>query len=230
MSQVEHDRSQLGAFALGALDPDEERAVHAHVSTCPECQRELADFVSLRQALDQVPPEAFLDGPPNGGDLLLRETLRQVRAAAPEHARRRWSPALVAAAVVALVAVTLGGGVLIGRATAPDTVVADSLPDGSLLAEATDPATGASATVAVEPRAGWVWVTADIAGVPAGEKCEMVVTADNGDEFVAGSWLVSEQGAARGLELEGAALVAPDDVASVSIRTLDGRTMVTIPV
>ncbi|OLF18056.1 anti-sigma factor family protein [Actinophytocola xanthii] len=229
MSSVEHDRSLLGAYALGALDPVEERAVHAHVAGCPDCQRELAEFVDLRQALDQVPPEAFLDGPPDGGDLLLRKTLRRVREEVPE-GRRRWSPATVAAAVVLLVAVALGGGVLIGRETAPDTVTAESPPAGTRTAQATDPETGASMTVQVEPRAGWVWVNADIAGVPAGEKCQMrVIPRGDGDPLVAGSWVVSEQGEAKGLRLEGTALVAPDEVESVEIVTTDGRTMVSVP-
>ena len=32
----------LAAFALHALDRDEEQAVAAHVQSCPLCQRELA--------------------------------------------------------------------------------------------------------------------------------------------------------------------------------------------
>jgi anti-sigma factor RsiW len=231
MSSVEHDRSLLGAYALGALDPAEERAVHAHVSSCPDCQREVAEFVDLRQALDQVPPEAFLDGPPESGDLLLRRTLRRVREESPA-GRRRWSPASVAAAVVLLVAVALGGGVLIGRETAPEKVTAqptEQPPAGTRTAQATDPKTGASMTVQVEPRAGWVWVNADIKGVPAGEECEMLIVPRDGEPLIAGGWKVSAQGEAKGLHLEGTALVTPDDVESVEIVTTDGRTMVSVP-
>lgn len=235
MSQVEHDRSQLGAYALGALDPVEERAVHAHVSTCPECQRELAEFVNLRQALDQVPPEAFLDGPPDGGDLLLHNTLRRVRAEAPK--RSGSFPGLVAASAVVAVAVALGGGIVIGRQTAPDSSAApptstpptSTLPAGTVTAQATDPETGASMNVTVEPRAGWVWVTADVTGVPAGEKCELVVVPRDGEPLVAGSWVVGEKAEAAGLELEGTALVEPGEVASVRIVTTDGRNMVSVP-
>lgn len=227
MSSVEHDRSMLGAYALGALDPAEERAVHAHVSTCPECQRELAEFVDLRQALDQVPPEAFLDGPPDGGELLLRNTLRRVRAEAPEAPRRRWSPGLVAASVAVLAAVALGGGILIGRETAPAPPTA--LPAGTVTAEGTNPETGASMKVSVEPRAGWVWVNAFVKDVPAGEKCELVVVPREGEPLTAGSWVVSEKGETEGLMLEGTALVEPGEVAEVRIVTTDGRTMVSVP-
>lgn len=230
MSSIEHDRSMLGAYALGAVDPAEERAIHAHVSTCPSCQRELAEFVDLRQALDQVPPEAFLDGPPDGGELLLQNTLRRVRAEAPAVAppRRRWSPGLVAASVAVLAAVALGGGILIGRETAPDAPPA-ALPAGTVTAEGTDPGTGASMKVSVEPRAGWVWVNAFVEDVPAGEKCELVIVPRNGEPLTAGSWVVSEKGETEGLMLEGTALVEPGQVEEVRIVTTDGRTMVSVP-
>jgi hypothetical protein len=229
MSSVEHDRSVLGAYALGALDPAEEPAVHAHVATCPECQRELAEFVDLRQALDQVPPEAFLDGPPDSGDFLLQNTLRRVRAGAPAPPRRLRSPALVAASVAVLAAVALGGGFLIGRETAPPSTAITAFPEGTVSAEGTDPDTGASMRLDVEPRAGWVWVNAFIEGVPAGEQCELVVVPRDGQPVVAGSWVVSEQGEAEGLELDGTALIKPGEVEEVRIVTTDGRTMVSVP-
>jgi hypothetical protein len=36
----EHPRSAIGAYALGALDPDEAAAVRRHLETCPECAAE----------------------------------------------------------------------------------------------------------------------------------------------------------------------------------------------
>jgi anti-sigma factor RsiW len=59
------DRPALGAYALGALPPDEERAVEHHVATCDDCFIQLIDFLRLRNWLSQVPPEAFLNGPPD---------------------------------------------------------------------------------------------------------------------------------------------------------------------
>jgi len=108
MNPVDHDRSLLGAYALGALDPLEAQLVHDHLAGCPDCRREVADLNDLRAALDEVPPEAFLDGPPDGGDLLLRRTVRAARAETAAPARQappRRRLALVAAAVLALVAV-----------------------------------------------------------------------------------------------------------------------------
>jgi hypothetical protein len=225
-----HDRAQLGAYALGALDPVEARQVHEHLTTCMDCQREVNELMMIRRALDQVPPEAFIDGPPEDGDLLLRRTLRQVRTEAPP--RRRVSAGFAVAAAVA-VAVALGGGVLLGRETVSTPPVAQpptsTLPSNARLAEATDPDTGTAMNIALEPRKGWVWVNANVKGLAEGLHCEMYVVSKDGDEILAGGWLVSAEGSANGTDLEGTALIPPDQVAAIEIRTQDGETMVSVP-
>jgi len=224
-----HDRAQLGAYALGVLDPVEARQVHEHLATCLDCQREVNELMMIRRALDQVPPEAFVDGPPEDGDLLLRRTLNQVRAETPP--RRRVSPGIAVAAAVA-VAIALGGGVLLGRETVstpeagPPT---STLPWNARLAEATDPATGATMNVALEPKKGWVWVNANVQGLEDGLLCEMYVISKDGKEILAGGWLVSKEGSENGTLLEGTALLPPDEVEAVEIRTQDGQTMVSVP-
>jgi hypothetical protein len=238
MSGPVHDRAQLGAYAIGALDPVEARAVHEHIAGCVECQREVSELMMIRRALDQVPPEAFLDGPPEGGDLLLRRTLRRVTNEAPAMAAApRRKPGLVAVAA-AVAAIALAGGVVLGRQTAPEgTVVAEgppttatSTPSNARLAEATDPATGTTMKVAVEPKKGWVWVHADVTGLESGLPCQMWVFNKKGEKILAGSWLVSEDGAKNGTRLEGTAIIAPDQVTDVQITTVDGDEMVTVPV
>jgi hypothetical protein len=225
-----HDRAQLGAYALGALDPVEARQVHEHLTNCLDCQREVNELMMIRRALDQVPPEAFIDGPPAEGDLLLRRTLRQVRTEAPP--RRRFSAGLAVAAAVA-VAVALGGGILLGRETVSTTPVAQpptsTLPSNARLAEATDPDSGTTMNIALEPRKGWVWVNANVQGLTEGLHCEMYVVSKDGDEILAGGWLVSKEGSANGTDLEGTALIPPDQVKAVEIRTQDGQTMVSVP-
>lgn len=224
-----HDRAQLGAYALGALDPVEARQVHEHLTTCLDCQREVNELMMIRRALDQVPPEAFIDGPPEDGDLLLRRTLRQVRAEAPP--RRRVSAGFAVAAAVA-VAVALGGGVLLGRETVSTPVAqppTSTLPANARFAEATDPETGTSMSVALEPRKGWVWVNANVTGLDEGLRCELYVISASGDEILAGGWLVSAEGSAKGTDLEGTALLPPDQVKAIEIRTQTGQTMVSVP-
>ena len=231
---TQHDPQLLGAYVLGALDEQEVREMDEHLASCPECVRELEDLRAMEAYLGEVPPEAMLDGPPEGGDLLLQRTLRQVRSERGTVVRRRQFALGAAAAVVA--AVVLGAGVFVGKVTTPggtvaaptETVAPD--PAGTKLATATDPVTKASMTVKVIPAAGWVRTNIAVNGIPEGEKCRIFVVAKDGSRQEAGSWVVSKKGAAEGANLDGAALVAPNDVKSVVVENFAGKKFVEVPV
>lgn len=225
-----HDRSQLGAYALGALEPDEAREVEQHLAGCAECRAELAEFEEMKEFLGEVPPEAFLDGPPADGDLLLQRTLRAARVESATSAgvkpRRRW---LLAAAAVVVVAGALGGGVAIGRQSV-DQVVAEDTPAGSKQVSATDAVTGTTMATTVEPRTGWSWIVVNLTGLKAGAECEMLVTDKTGRTWTAGSWIVSDKAAREGSRFGGGVLVPLEQVRSVEIRTVQGEHVVTTQV
>ncbi|MEV5718405.1 zf-HC2 domain-containing protein [Amycolatopsis mediterranei] len=237
MNSVDESHTQLGAYALGALDPGEAADFERrHLQTCAQCRFDLNELVALRDSLDEVPPEAFLDGPPEGGDLLLQKTLRRVRdeeeRVAPARSGGRRGLALVAAAV--LVVAALGGGVLVGRQTAEPPPQALPAPGpetpGTKTAEGRDPTTGVQLTASVIPFQGWVKTNVSVKGVRAGEKCLLQVVTKEGQAVTAGSWQVSEKWENQGFQLDGSALVAPDDVKSVDIVTVDGRKLVSAQV
>ena len=229
-----HEPQLLGAYVLGVLDEREVRAVEAHLASCPRCRAELADLRVAQEAMGDVPPEALLDGPLEGGDLLLQRTLRQVRSERGGQVRRRRVGLGLAAAAVA--AVVLGGGFAVGRSTAPDvaavgpTTTQPAPPAGTRLGSATDPVTGARMTVQVRPAAGWVRVNASVAGIAQNEKCRLFVVAKDGSRQEAGSWLVSSAGEKDGTNLDGSALIAPEDVAAIEVRNFDDERIVTVPV
>lgn len=255
MSVHEFDISLLGPYSLGVLDADEARFVDEHLATCESCRVELADLNDMTQLLGEVPPEAFLDGPPEDGDLLLQRTLRQVRAEkaavevetappgppapvapqpAPARTGRGWRPVLVAAASALIAGALLAGGVLIGRQSGepvaePGPTPTVSVP-GEKTAKATDRSTGTTMAATVTPKAGWVAVKVKVDNLPAGAQCELRVTDASGKSFVAGSWLVSEKGSREGHVIDGAALVPIDKVKSVDVVTFQGRRMVSVPV
>ncbi|MFC6163003.1 anti-sigma factor family protein [Kribbella jiaozuonensis] len=227
----EHDRTQLGAYALGALEPGEVAEVDEHLATCAECRAELAELEEMKDFLGEVPPEAFLEGPPEGGDLLLQRTLREVRETSPEPvvveapAKRRSSRWLMVAAAFVLVAGALGGGVALGRSTAPPQAAEPAA--GYKEVTATDTATGATMATTVEPRTGWSWVQVQVKGLTAGDQCQLLVTDKTGKTWTAGSWVVSEKAAKNGSTFGGGVLVPLDQVQSVEIRTLQGKHVVT---
>ncbi|MEV6634695.1 zf-HC2 domain-containing protein [Actinoplanes sp. NPDC051470] len=226
----DHQTELLGAYVLGVLDPGERSTVQKHLDGCEHCRAEADELREMEAALGELPPEALIEGPPEDGDLLLQKTLREVRGERARGDRTRRA-VWVAAAAVAGVAV-LGGGTLIGRATAPSGQIAAPAPaistavPGTRGGTATDPATGAAMAVQVEPAAGWVRVHAQVSGIATGEQCRLWVVARDGRRREAGSWLVA--GAAS--RVDGSALVAPADVASVQVETFAGRPLITVPV
>ncbi|WP_250000874.1 zf-HC2 domain-containing protein [Actinoplanes sp. M2I2] len=220
-----HQSEQLGAYALGVLDDDEWAAVHAHVEDCPECRREVGDLRGIEERLGEIPPEAFLEGPPPDGDLLLQKTLHQVRDEGRGHTRRRralWTLAAVAAALIAV-----AGGISVGRSFVdPPGPVAPAVVAGPRTLTTTDAATGTSMDVTITPAAGWVRLRATVAGVPAGSQCRLFVVARDGSREYAGSWLVGPDATT----VDGSALVAPAEVTAVQLETYAGQLLATAPI
>ncbi|GAA3507365.1 zf-HC2 domain-containing protein [Streptomyces showdoensis] len=234
----------LGPYVLGVLDDAEAGRVAAHVERCGTCREEVTALREMEEALGEVPPEAFLDGPPDGGDLLLQRTLRQVRGERDRARRRRGALAGLAAAA-ALAGVFWAGTAVPGGAgeppvalppptTAPpsETAVPATPPPGTRVASATDAATGARMTVRVTPAARWVRVHAAVTGLPPGERCRLIVVGRDGGETVAGSWVVgagAHMGEGKGASLDGSAAVDPGDARAVVVENEAGKRFVTVP-
>jgi hypothetical protein len=224
------DHVDLAGYLMEVLDEPEKQRVEEHLTGCPECRAEVDSLREWTAALAAVPEAMLIDGPPEDADLLLQRTLRQIRGESSGRRHRR--TAMVTSAAAAVAALAIAGGVLVGRATAPEPVPLAqptasaqptvSTPPGTRFASTTDPATGARLSVAVLPAAGWVRITATVAGIPAGQRCRLEVVSRDGTAVLAGSWLVSPQGAANGTTLNGSALIDPAQVASVRVVTTTG--------
>ncbi len=217
MSQHPHDL--LGPYSLEALDGDEQRQVDEHLAGCPGCREELGELDALRARLDEVPPEAFLDGPPEGADLLLARTLRQARS---ERQRPR---AWAAAAAVIVVLAALGGGLLIGlSSSSPPSLTGGT---GSTRVAVSNPVTGVHMTVVVTPAKGWVRLQGAFTGVPAHAECYLMVVDRSGHRVIAGSWLAPSKSPPGGERVDGSALVPPKDVTAVQVVTFGGQVLAT---
>lgn len=113
-NDARHDgiRSNLPAFALGGLSPDEAGAVREHLRECEECRRELALYAPLTHALDLAPPDA--SPPPGARERFLQRTsnIRTLPTGAPDASDPRRHPSRLPWALAAaslLLAVLLGG-------------------------------------------------------------------------------------------------------------------------
>jgi anti-sigma factor RsiW len=88
---VEHAEN-LSAYALGALDPVEARAVRGHLARCPECRWQLDQLTVVKDVLDHVPLEALLDSSPDNEELLLEHTVDKPEPEYPPSADGPASP------------------------------------------------------------------------------------------------------------------------------------------
>lgn len=219
----EHPNELLGPYSVDALEPDEQRQVSEHLAECPGCREELHELESLRVRLEEIPAEAFLDGPPDGGDLLLARTIRQARA------ERRRPPVWSVAAAVLLILVALGGGLLIGLSSSGGPAPL-AVPAGSTKVAASNPTNGVHMTVVITPAKGWVRLEGAFTGVPGHARCYLMVVDKSGHRVIAGSWLAPYKSPAGGERVSGSALVPPDDVASVQVVTFAGQVLDTAQV
>ncbi len=243
-----HDAVTLGCYALGVLDAHESRGVEQHLMGCSACRAQVADFHRIRTALDEVPREAFLheleDALPKPSDLLLQRTLRQIRQESvipqqraadqsprasprpvedlpePQHAKpRRWPGYLAAAAVAAVVA--FGGAAVFLQNQAPGSGIATTRTG-----EAS--ATGGIELVAeIAPSSqDRYMVTAKINGLPAAQKCKLIVVGADGSRTEAFAWTSSEKGRDEGATVRGMVSVPPDRVKSISVENAEGKAFV----
>jgi len=112
VSEEDHVREELGAYVLGALEPDEAEAVRRHLSRCADCVREHARLAGLPALLSLAGPVE--PGAPAPAveervlDAVAREGTRPAEGRDPERSggwrRLAARPALLAAASVAAVA------------------------------------------------------------------------------------------------------------------------------
>jgi predicted anti-sigma-YlaC factor YlaD len=188
-------RPSLGVYVLGAIDPAERGLVDAHLVTCRDCRDELAGVAGLPALLARVNPDEISriraddavrpmasDGPPE-------ELLGTVLGLAEARRRRnRWRYLSAAAAVVAI-----AGGLFAGLSSATSTTVTKtvvaSVGDGSWdTAQATNQATGATATVAYSEQLWGRAFQVQVDHIPLGTTCQMWVVHPDGSRTEVAAW------------------------------------------
>jgi anti-sigma factor RsiW len=205
----------VGAYVLGALEPEEREQVARHITGCASCEATLRELEGLPAWLSQVPPPAALPDHPVPSELAFR---RLQRSAAGGTARSRtWMPGrrrfLAVAAAVAIGAAGVTGAVVASTGGAPTTVSATA---GSVHAKA-----------ALQPAGAGTSITLSMAGVPSGERCRLVAEDRSGRWATASEWTADYHG---DVHITGRVPMDTDDIQRLVVRTLDGHTLVSMQV
>ncbi|GII23733.1 zf-HC2 domain-containing protein [Planosporangium mesophilum] len=248
MTTPEDVHRDVGAYALGVLDPRDTARFERHLMACRSCPHELAELSPVAALLSRVDPrEPVLAARPtpqprNADPRHLDQRhpdqrhpdLRNngPRAAGPRRrgaARRAFTLAACLALFVAggAVAVSLGltGNELPG--VPPMSPVAQRL-------HAADPNTGADATVQMEPKQWGSQVTLRLTRVDGPLVCRLVAVSKAGRSEVVMGWSVPPGGygttARPGpLVLHGGTDLRPSDLSRLEVRTGAGTLLVAVP-
>jgi hypothetical protein len=189
-------RPSLGVYVLGAIDPAERSLVDAHLVTCRDCRDELAGLAGLPALLARVNPDEISritsddtvrantgadDRPP--GELI--GTVLDLAAA--RRRRTRWRFAAAAAAVAAIAGGLFGG---LSSITTTRTVAIPVSPGGTHwdTVEATNPVTGASASVAYSHEMWGDAFEVLVDRIPVGTTCALWVVHPDGTRTQVAAW------------------------------------------
>ncbi|HZE31933.1 MAG TPA: zf-HC2 domain-containing protein [Actinoallomurus sp.] len=221
-------RILLGVYVLGAIEPAERAMVDAHLGVCGRCRDELASLAGLPAMLGRVTEDQLdqLGAPP---EELLDSIL--TKAADESRGRRRKNRLWLVAAAAALVVVT-GVGVRAMSGTDGGTIAKPptspaATPSAVTTVHGNDPATGVRAEIAMQPKGWGTAFSVRLAGAPADSQCRLIAIDKKGRQDVAGGWRVEYLGEAS---FYGSSMFQKQDIASVEIRTLDGKRLLHVRV
>jgi hypothetical protein len=219
-------RISLGVYVLGAIEPTERSELEAHLATCGRCRDELASLAGLPALLSRVTEEQLAQlGPPQEElfESVLGQANRETRG------RRRRNVVLLAAAAIALVVATgLGVGAVTHERPAPPVASGTPQPGPTLIRS--DRATGVRAQVSMQAKQWGTAFDVVISGAPPGAECQLIAVDRNGRSDVAGAWEVPYATRKESAEYFGSSMITRDELASIEVRTLEGKRLISIPV
>ncbi|MCP9954048.1 anti-sigma factor family protein [Actinomadura madurae] len=234
-SQVEH--TDVGAYALGLLEPGDRRAFEAHLRGCGACQAELRALSGTAGALfelgggpGEAGPEAGEDEP-SAPPAPVIDMMRRKR----RHDRRLRRGAYVIGAAAAGVA--LAAGVGLGTVLDDEGTPAKQPPVQALTGErfqATNAGTGASGTVGLVDKGWGTQVSLELRGIKGPLRCHLEAVARDGERSVVAGWRVPDKGYGvpgqpKPLTMQGGTGLTRQEISRFEVRLDGGGTLLTIP-
>ena len=215
------------AYVLGALSPAERLEFERHLATCDECSRSVRSFAGMPGLLDLVEAEVLADPP---ADPPLPTTLLPSLNRVVEVRRRRRTVVIAGLAAAAAAVAALAVPMVVGDDTPPTSGPGTSTPTTEVETHAMAP----QGEVPIEATLGLeevTWGTRMLLtctydkyaiGIELPDEVDylMFVTTDDGRSEQVGSWR-SVTGTT--MKVPAATSAARDDLASVEVRTTDGR-------
>ena len=216
--------TDVGAYALGLLQPADRQAFEEHLAGCPACTAELAELSGMNELLTGIGPVPGTEEPAEAEvvDLVQRHAADQRR-----RARRRI--ALSAAAAVVL----LGGGIAAGVAAASRP--AAPAQSTAVSFTATSPVTHVKGQVSLVAKTWGTMITLGLFHLAGPLHCQIVAVSRTGEREVLGSWQVPAHahfglpGHPHPLVIEGPSGIKINDLSRVDITVVRGGTLVSIP-
>jgi len=211
--------SELGAFVLHALEPEEAESVSAHLITCRDCSKEAESLAATAGLMGLLRAADF----ERLGDPCLEEGQPSVKTGS----RLRRTPLRRAARAtggVALVGAALTAAVLVG-VTHPGQ---DSSPRSSqAVVRAVDPDTHVHAEVTMQRRDSGTKLGLTLTGAHPHGLCSLVARSQSGRTDIAATWAADAHGAAWAA---GMTAIRADQLTELDVVTGTGRVLVRIPV
>jgi hypothetical protein len=209
----------VGAYALGTLEPDDRARLDSHLAACPPCREILASVDGLPRLLALVPRDAVRAGATaeEGSPPAVQPSeamYERLLAAAITRRRSRRRFGLTAAAAALVVAAGAGTVAVVEALSAPAVqVVAGS-------------AGQVKATVHVRETSTGTALRLQLSGVPPEQHCSLVAVDRDGHREVVSTWEATYSGTAT---IDSSTSIPRSRLSSLRIETADA-TLVAMPV
>ncbi|HWB67033.1 MAG TPA: zf-HC2 domain-containing protein [Mycobacteriales bacterium] len=203
----------IGAYLLGALEPDEHAAVEAHVADCPTCRSTVDELAGLPPLLSRLTIDDVAMPLPTPSEDLFDRMAAQARAETGQqrraHRARRW----LAVAAAAVVLAGAGVGAWVATSGGGNGQVAVTAGSVHMAVVASEQANGTAFHVMVS-------------GLPPDEHCRLVAVADDGERELAGAWNATYAGQAQ---VTGSTTIPRSELASLVLLGNGGTQLAELP-